>query len=127
MFHSPLTTSWAASSSKLVGKSKAPKGLGGARCSPPKGALRRLAARFPGREDRSTRMEIAVWTRAVVGIVLCLTGAVWIAQGTDALHGSGMTGHGIWTVIGSVLVALGVASLAWAWRIRNQRATDSGS
>ena len=61
-----------------------------------------------------------MWTRGIVGVVLCLVGAVWIAQGTDALHGSGMSGHGQWTVIGVVLVVIGLALLAWAWSIRRE-------
>jgi hypothetical protein len=58
-----------------------------------------------------------MWTRGIAGVVLCLTGAVWIAQGTDVLHGSGMSGHGQWAVIGGVLALVGLALLAWAWRI----------
>ena len=52
---------------------------------------------------------------------MCLVGAVWIAQGTDVLHGSGMSGHGQWTVIGAIVAVIGVALLAWAWRIRSDR------
>ena len=59
-----------------------------------------------------------MWSRVVVGVVLCLVGAVWIAQGTDVLHGSGMSGQGQWAVIGVVVAVIGVALLAWAWRIR---------
>jgi len=29
-----------------------------------------------------------------------------------------MSGHGQWTVIGSVVAAIGLVLLAWAWRIR---------
>jgi uncharacterized membrane protein HdeD (DUF308 family) len=49
-----------------------------------------------------------------------LVGVVWIAQGTNVLHGSGMSGHGVWAVLGAVLVLIGVALFAWAWRIRNR-------
>jgi protein-S-isoprenylcysteine O-methyltransferase Ste14 len=62
-----------------------------------------------------------MWTRGIVGVVLCLIGAVWIAQGTNAVHGSGMSGHGQWAVIGVVFVLVGLAVLAWAWRIRRRR------
>jgi hypothetical protein len=63
-----------------------------------------------------------LWTRSVIGIVFCLVGAVWIAQGTGVLHGSSMSGQGQWTAIGSVLVLLGAALLVWAWRISVRRA-----
>ncbi len=63
-----------------------------------------------------------MWTRGVLGIVLRLAGAVWIAQGTNALHGSGMSGHGVWAVLGVVLIVIGLALLVWALRIRNKKA-----
>ena len=59
-----------------------------------------------------------MWTRGLLGVVLCLVGAVWIGQGTNALPGSGMSGHGQWAVIGGVVIVLGAALLAWAWRVR---------
>lgn len=58
----------------------------------------------------------SMWIRGIVGVVLCLIGAVWIAQGTNALHGSGMSGHGQWAVIGAVFVVIGLAVLASVWR-----------
>ena len=57
-----------------------------------------------------------MWGRAVIGVLFCLVGAVWIAQGTNAVHGSFMSGHGQWTAIGAVVVAGGLALLVWAWR-----------
>jgi Na+/melibiose symporter-like transporter len=50
----------------------------------------------------------------VVGVVLCLIGALWVGQGTGAVHGSAMTGHSQWTYIGIVLIVLGVAALVVA-------------
>jgi predicted MFS family arabinose efflux permease len=52
---------------------------------------------------------------------LCLIGAVWIAQGTDAVHGSSMSGHSGYAALGVVAVVIGVALLAWAWFIRSRR------
>ena len=66
-----------------------------------------------------------MWARGIAGVVLCLVGAVWIAQGTDALHGSGMSGQTQWAVIGGVVVLVGLALLAWAWRIRRSRLTET--
>ena len=61
-----------------------------------------------------------MWSRIVSGSFICLVGLVWIAQGTNVLHGSGMSGHGVWAVVGTVVVLLGVAMFVWAWRIRNR-------
>ena len=58
-----------------------------------------------------------MWGRGVVGVLFCLVGAVWIAQGTNVLHGSSMSGHGQWTAIGGGMLAVGLALLAWAWRV----------
>jgi hypothetical protein len=59
-----------------------------------------------------------MWSRGIPGIVLCLVGAVWIAQGTNVLHGSGMSGQRMWAVIGVIVALVGVALLAFAWRAR---------
>jgi hypothetical protein len=63
-----------------------------------------------------------MWVRGVLGVALCLVGAIWIGQGTDAIHGSSMSGHGQYAVLGSVFFLLGVALLVWAWLIRRDRA-----
>jgi len=62
-----------------------------------------------------------VWTRGVIGVVLCLVGVVWIGQGTNAIHGSGMSGEGQWAVIGVVVLIAGLALLVWAWRSAKRR------
>jgi hypothetical protein len=64
-----------------------------------------------------------VRVRIVVGAVLCLAGLVWILQGTNLLHGSGMSGHGEWAVYGAILFVVGALVLGWAWRLRNHRST----
>ncbi|HEX3459764.1 MAG TPA: hypothetical protein VHT49_02565 [Acidimicrobiales bacterium] len=64
-----------------------------------------------------------MWTRGVVGVVLCLVGAVFVAQGTNALSGSHlMSGHPGYAVLGGVLIVIGLALLGWAWRLRSRRA-----
>jgi protein-S-isoprenylcysteine O-methyltransferase Ste14 len=63
-------------------------------------------------------LEFVVWVRAIVGVVLSLTGLVWILQGTNVVQGSGMSGHGLYAVLGVVLIVIGVSLLTWAWRIR---------
>jgi hypothetical protein len=62
-----------------------------------------------------------MWARVIAGVVSCLVGIVWIAQGTNVVHGSGMSGQGQWAVIGAILLAIGVGLLGWAWRIRVPR------
>ncbi|HEY5112452.1 MAG TPA: hypothetical protein VII67_09010 [Acidimicrobiales bacterium] len=59
-----------------------------------------------------------MWVRGVVGVLLCLTGIVWILQGTNVMHGSGMSGHGGYAVLGAAVFVTGAALLTWAWRIR---------
>jgi len=66
-----------------------------------------------------------MWTRAVIGVVLCAVGTVWILQGTNVMHGSGMSGQGKWGVIGAIAVVLGLACFAWAARHRRS-APESG-
>jgi hypothetical protein len=63
-----------------------------------------------------------VWIRGIAGVVLCALGALWIAQGSGAMHGGGMSGHGGFAVLGVVVVIVGLALLVWAARVRNRRA-----
>lgn len=44
----------------------------------------------------------------VIGVVLVLIGIVWTLQGLDILGGSGMSGVGIWAVIGPFVALIGV-------------------
>ena len=60
-----------------------------------------------------------MWSRGIAGVVLCLVGVVWVAQGTNVVHGSGMSGQGQWAVIGGVVLLIGLGLIAWAWRIRS--------
>jgi len=49
-------------------------------------------------------------------------GAVWIAQGSGAMHGSGMSGHSAFALLGGAAVIVGLALLVWAFRVRGRRA-----
>jgi hypothetical protein len=64
-----------------------------------------------------------MWTRGVIGIVLCLVGVVWIGQGTNVIHGSGMSGRGGYAVLGGAVLVIGLALVGWAWRVRRSRMT----
>ncbi len=54
--------------------------------------------------------------RRVVGALFCLTGLVWIGQGTTLIQGSSMTGSTFWAVMGAVCFGVGVFLLGWPWR-----------
>lgn len=56
--------------------------------------------------------------RMVVGVVLCLVGAVWFGQGIGAIGGSFMSGEAVWAVIGAVCVLVGGALIVGARRDR---------
>ena len=55
-----------------------------------------------------------MWIRGIAGVVLCAVGAVWIAQGSGAMHGSGMSGHAPFALLGGAVVIVGLAMLVWA-------------
>ncbi len=50
-----------------------------------------------------------------MGALLCLTGLVWIGQGTTLIQGSSMTGSTFWAVMGAVCLVAGVVLLGWPW------------
>ena len=54
--------------------------------------------------------------RRVAGVVLVLTGVVWIGQGTRLIQGSSMTGSTFWAVVGAVCFLVGLGLLGWPWR-----------
>jgi hypothetical protein len=56
--------------------------------------------------------------RIVIGLVTELIGIVWILQGLNIRKGDGMSGHGIWAVLGAVLVVLGASLVIGALRAR---------
>ncbi|WP_034591904.1 hypothetical protein [Hamadaea tsunoensis] len=58
------------------------------------------------------------WVWLVVGLLLVLTGLVWIFQGVGTLGGSSMTGDPKWTIIGAVVAVIG---LVVAWRSARRR------
>ncbi len=67
-----------------------------------------------------------MWARGIVGIVFCLVGLVWIGQGTNLISNSKlMSGHGQYTVLGVIVLLIGLALIAWAARIRRARSTQS--
>ncbi|MEY9837864.1 hypothetical protein [Streptacidiphilus sp. EB103A] len=65
-----------------------------------------------------------MWVRGVGGVLLIVLGAVWVAQGTGAVHGSMMSGHSQYAALGALVILAGVALLGWAWRVRAGRSRD---
>ncbi len=62
-----------------------------------------------------------MWLRGVTGLIICALGVVWLLQGVGVLHGSSMTGHHQYAVLGVVAIALGAALLVLAERARRRR------
>ena len=52
-----------------------------------------------------------VWL--IIGIIAVLVGIVWTLQGLNVLRGGGMSGHGIFTVIGLVVGVMGLMLIAF--------------
>ena len=46
--------------------------------------------------------------RLVVGVLVCIVGGVWFLQGIGVLKGSFMSGSGFWTLIGVILLVVGL-------------------
>ena len=61
-----------------------------------------------------------MWWRGLTGLVALAVGAVWIGQGTGAVHGSFMTGQGQYTALGIILVGMGLFLLGWAALLRQR-------
>ena len=49
--------------------------------------------------------------QTILGAVLIVIGGVWFTQGIGVLHGSPMTGEATWTIVGAIVVLVGVALL----------------
>ncbi|MCZ4499543.1 MAG: hypothetical protein JWQ74_2096 [Marmoricola sp.] len=52
----------------------------------------------------------------VVGVLLALAGLVWTLQGFDVLQGSSMSGTTTWSVIGPVVLVVGVVLASVGFR-----------
>lgn len=54
------------------------------------------------------RSRGVMWALSVVGVVLTVTGIVWIFQGVGVLKGSFMTGSAFWATMGALALLFGV-------------------
>jgi hypothetical protein len=48
------------------------------------------------------------WVLIVVGVLLVLTGLLWMLQGLDVLGGSAMSGKTTWAVVGPIVAVAGL-------------------
>jgi len=62
-----------------------------------------------------------VQARVVIGVVLCLVGALWFGQGVGWVGGSFMSGQAVWAVIGVIAILFGITLL------RGSRPTRGGA
>lgn len=65
---------------------------------------------------------IWVWLKGLGGVLALFLGLVWIGQGLNVIHGSGMSGHGQFAVLGAIVALLGVWLLAAALQTRSRSA-----
>lgn len=54
----------------------------------------------------------------LVGIILLLLGGLWVAQGSNLLAGSAMSGQSMWLWIGAVVAGVGLVALVLTNRRR---------
>ena len=54
----------------------------------------------------------------IVGIILILLGGLWIAQGSNIMPNTVMSGQSMWLWIGVVVLIVGVVALWWTYRRR---------
>lgn len=58
------------------------------------------------------------WIANLVAVLVALAGLVFFLQGTNVLPVGGMAGQGQWTVIGLIMVIVGVGFLVYSNRRR---------
>ncbi|UCF29261.1 MAG: hypothetical protein JSW42_06190 [Chloroflexota bacterium] len=58
------------------------------------------------------------WLLNIIGVILILVGIVWFLQGINVLPGSFMSGDPLYSVLGILLVVVGMIILAFANRRR---------
>jgi hypothetical protein len=73
--------------------------------------------------DAQLSSGLMMWIRAAAGVALCALGGVWIAQGSGAMHGSMMTGHGRYTTLG-LAVLIGLALIGWSLLVLRRTGRD---
>jgi hypothetical protein len=64
-------------------------------------------------------------TRVLVGVLMCIVGGVWFMQGIGVLKGSVMTGETFWTVVGIIVIVVGVRMIVRGRRPGRRAAPDA--
>ncbi|MDG4824362.1 hypothetical protein O7635_21130 [Asanoa sp. WMMD1127] len=60
------------------------------------------------------------WFRLTLGLLAVVVGLVWTLQGLGYLRGSLMSGDDVWTIVGPIVVVLGLVLLVVGLRARNR-------
>jgi hypothetical protein len=60
------------------------------------------------------------WAMIIIGVLLALTGGVWLLQGVGLLLGSFMTGQSFWAAIGLLALIAGFV-LIYIGALRSRR------
>ena len=55
----------------------------------------------------------------IIGVLLALSGCIWILQGINVLPGSFMTGQMQWAVYGAIALVAGIAIFVFSGRKRS--------
>lgn len=62
------------------------------------------------------------WAKGITGAIALFLGLIWIGQGLNVIHGSGMSGHGQFAVLGVVVALFGGWLLTSVLRARARTA-----
>ena len=55
------------------------------------------------------------WVWVIIGLVIAAMGLVFTLQGVGTIKGSAMSGTTTWTVLGPVIIVIGLAVAAFGW------------
>jgi uncharacterized membrane protein len=74
-----------------------------------------------GKILRIIKEIVMKWLFYISGVILILVGIVWFLQGTNILLGSFMSGDPLYSLLGILLVVVGMVILAFTNRRKNGR------
>ena len=62
------------------------------------------------------------WTWIVIGLIVALLGLVFTLQGIGTIKGSAMSGTTLWSILGPVIIVIGLAIAGFGWWREARRA-----